>query len=308
MTTTTLTPSGTWVPRRTNAPSWVNRIQRFVRTPKGSLAALFVPLLALAATVVGWQTALPHMLAAVAGACLVDVVIARVDRRQLGWPSSALLSGMIVGFVLGPTTPWAVTAAVGVLATISKHLFATRRWHVFNPAALALMVSVPLFATGQSWWGALPDLPWPFALVLLAGGVFIVDRINKVPLVLAFTGVYFGLLTLVGVADPTRVAEMFRPPFVQSALFLALFMLTDPPTSPARYTEQLGIGVVVAGVSCGAYLLGLGQSYLLIGLLVGNMALAYRRWSHERQTHRAGAGPGVVASSRRSQGAERFVA
>jgi Na+-translocating ferredoxin:NAD+ oxidoreductase RnfD subunit len=207
----------------------------------------------------------------------MDLAIARFDGDSPGWPSSALLSGMIVAFVLAPETPWAVTACVGVLATISKHLMATRRWHVFNPAALALLVSIPLFATGQSWWGALADLPWPFLLVLLAGGAVVVERINKFPLVLSFLGTYFGLFTLAALVSPSAVAEMFRPPFTQSALFLGLFMLTDPPTSPSRYPEQLWTGALVGVTSCVAQLIGAGQAYLLVGVLGGNVALAARR-------------------------------
>jgi Na+-translocating ferredoxin:NAD+ oxidoreductase RnfD subunit len=239
---------------------------------------VFLILLAIAGSVVGWSLVVPHVLAAVAGACLSEVLIARFDGRPQNLPSSALLSGMIVAFVLAPETPWAVTACLGIVATISKHLIATRRWHIFNPAALALALSIPFFGTGQSWWGAMPDLPWPFLLVLLAGGALVVDRINKFPLVLSFLGTYFGVFTLAAIRDPAAVAEMFRSPFVQSALFLALFMLTDPPTSPSRTRDQLWIGALAGISGCVAQLVGAGQAYLLIGLLVGNIALAGRRW------------------------------
>jgi polyisoprenoid-binding protein YceI/Na+-translocating ferredoxin:NAD+ oxidoreductase RnfD subunit len=267
MSTMTMT-----MPRKARASSPTGRLGRLLRTPKGALAVIFVPLLALAGTAVGWQATLPHVAAAMIGACLVDLLIARIEADAWRWPSSALLSGLIVAFVLGPETPRAVTLAVGALATASKHVFRTRRGHVFNPAALALLVSVPLFGTSQSWWGALPDLPWPWLLLLLAGGAFIVDRLNKFPLVLSFLAAYFGLFTVAALANPARVAEMFRAPFVQAALFLALFMLTDPPTSPGRYADQLSNGALVATASCLAQLLGAGQSYLLIGLLVGNGA------------------------------------
>ncbi|MDQ6670913.1 MAG: RnfABCDGE type electron transport complex subunit D [Chloroflexota bacterium] len=258
-------------------------VQRFLRTPKGALAPVFLVLLALAGPAIGWSLVVPHVLAAVAGACLMELLIVRLDGGRLAWPSSALLSGLIVAFVLGPETHWAVTACLGILATISKHLLATRRWHIFNPAALALIVSIPLFGTAQSWWGALPDLAWPFVLVLLGGGALVVDRINKFPLVLSFTGTYFGLFTLAALGNPTAVAEMFRAPFVQSALFMGLFMLTDPPTSPSRYADQIWIGVLVGITTCVAQLLGAGQAYLLIGLLAGNTALAARRWLNEAQ-------------------------
>jgi Na+-translocating ferredoxin:NAD+ oxidoreductase RnfD subunit len=106
----------------------------------------------------------------------------------------------------------------------------------------------------------------------------VIDRVNKWPLVLSYLGTSFSLFTLVGFADPARVAEMFRPPFVQAALFCACFMLTDPPTSPGRYAEQVAIGLLVGAATCAAQLLGAGQAYLLLGLLVGNAVLAGRRW------------------------------
>ena len=96
---------------------------------------------------------------------------------------------------------------------------------------------MPLFATGQSWWGALPDLPWPFLAVLLVAGAVVAERVDKLPLVLTFLGTYFGLFTAVALANPSAVVEMFRAPFLQAALFLAFFMLTDPPTAPGRYRE-----------------------------------------------------------------------
>jgi len=268
---------------RISSPRIIDCMRQFLRTPKGTLLVIFLGLLGLAGTAVGWPSAAPHMFAAVLGASITELVVRRFDRRPLALPSSAMLSGMIVAFVLGPETPHAVTAAVATLATLSKHLIAIDRKHIFNPAGLALLVSVPLFATGQSWWGALPDLGWPFLLVLLAGGAFIVDRINKFPLVLSFLGTSFALLMALSRFDPLLAAELFRTPFVQAALFFALFMLTDPPTAPSRYPEQVATGVLVATVSVAAELLGAGQAYLLVALLVGNAALAARRWFNQQQ-------------------------
>jgi len=264
--------------RRAPSSPLTNRLQRLLRTPKGSLLAIFVPLLALGGTAVGWQGVLPHVAAAVGSACLVDLLVTRLRRDAWRWPSSALLSGLIVAFVLGPEQSRTVTFVVGALASASKYALRTRHGHILNPAALALLVSIPLFGASQSWWGALPDLPWPWLLALLAAGALVVDRVNKFPVVLTFLGTYFALFTEAALANPVRVAEMFRAPFVHAAVFFACFMLTDPPTSPARNAEQVMIGVLVAGVSCVAQLLGAGQSYLLIGILAGNIALAGWRW------------------------------
>jgi Na+-translocating ferredoxin:NAD+ oxidoreductase RnfD subunit len=283
-------------------PSIGQRLQRFWRSPKGTLTLVFLPLLLVGGASIGWKVALPHVLAALAGTCLFDLVLNYVKRRSLAVPSSAFLSGLIVAFVLGPLEPHWVTFAVGALATLSKHVLRTRQGHLFNPAALALLVSVPLFGTGQSWWGALANVPSPWLLLLLVGGVLILDRLNKFPLALSFLGFYFGLFAFGALLDPARVAEMFRVPFTNAALFLACFMLTDPPTSPGRRSDQVWIGGIVAVVSAVAQLIGVGQAYLLVGLLAGNLTLAGRRWatqrsarsvpaSRTRQGQRAGSAP-----------------
>ena len=256
---------------------FIDRTRRFLRTPKGTLLIIFAVLLAVAGTVTGWPLVLPHVAAAIVGACATELLAWLLLQRRPAWPTSALLSGAIVACVLAPETPLVVTAFVGVLATASKHLLATARGHIFNPAALALLLSIPLFATGQSWWGAGGDMAWPFLVLVIAGGALIVDRINKFPLVLTFTATYFGAFTLVSLFEPALVAEMFRAPFIQAAMFLALYMLTDPPTSPARYVDQVWVGALAAAAACAGQLLGAGQAYLLLGVLVGNAALAVHR-------------------------------
>ena len=75
-------------------------------------------------------------------------------------------------------------------------MFRSRSANVFNPAALAIIASFYVFHTGQSWWGALTEVGPIGPIVLIAAGVFIADRVNKMPLVLAFLGTYFLLFTV----------------------------------------------------------------------------------------------------------------
>lgn len=281
-----------------------NRLQRFMRSPKGSLTLVFLPLLIVAGASIGWPSAIPHIAAALAGACLLEVVIVATTRRTLIWPSSAILSGLIVAFVLGPQEPHIVTFAVAALATLSKHLLRTRQGHIFNPAALALVASVPLFGAGQSWWGAMANTSPVGLLLVLATGAFILERTNKFPLALTFLGFYFGLFAFGALLNPVRVAEMFRMPFTNTTLFLAFFMLTDPPTSPGKLSDQIWFGALVAIVAAVAQLAGVGQTYLLVGLLAGNVTLASRRRFTQRAARaaaatarapeRRNAGPGSV--------------
>ena len=197
-------------------------------------------------------------------------------------PTGALLSGIIVAGILGPQEPAVVVAWVCGFAIVSKHVIRSNREHIFNPAALALLASSVFFGSGHSWWGALGNAPWPFVGVLILTGALVVDRLNKFPLVLTFLMAYAGGFTLIALLDPARVSEMFRSPFVQSALFLAFFMLTDPPTSPNRVADQVWFGVVAAATAVAAQVLGAGQVYLLLGVLAANVWLAAHRWWSRR--------------------------
>ena len=111
----------------------------------------------------------------------------------------------------------------------------------------------------------------------------VVERVNKFPVVLTFLGIYFALFTVLALVQPTGVAEMFRAPFLHAAVFLASFMLTDPPTAPGRYGEQVWVGALAAVVSVAAQVLGVGQGYLLVGLLAGNAAMFARSWIADRR-------------------------
>jgi Na+-transporting NADH:ubiquinone oxidoreductase subunit NqrB len=251
--------------------------RRFARTPKGTVLLVLAPILLVAALGTGPRSVLPTVLWAVAAACFVDLVATWGATGSWQVPTGAMITGLIVAFVLSPDQSWSVAVVASALAVASKHVVRTRREHVFNPAAFGLVAVILLFGAAESWWGALAELPWPLFALVLAGGFVVAERTNKFPQVLAFLAAYFLSFTLVALVNPTAVAEMFRDPYAQSAVFLACFMLTDPPTSPARYGDQLWFGALAAVVSVAAQLSGLGEAYLLAGILVANAAVAVRR-------------------------------
>jgi Na+-translocating ferredoxin:NAD+ oxidoreductase RnfD subunit len=185
---------------------------------------------------------------------------------------------LIVAMVLRAQEPWYVTTITSVAAILSKYIFRSRTANIFNPAALAIVASFYVFHTSQSWWGALPEGLVLAQVAMLAACVFLADRVNKMPMVLAFLGVYFLLFTATAfVGDAQRLAEVFRTPDVQAALFFALVILTDPPTSPTRYPDQIVCGILVAVVSYAVFE-WLGVVYfLLAGVLAGNVWEAWRR-------------------------------
>lgn len=257
----------------------MRKVIAFFRTPKGLLLILLVLLVVIAAPGQGMADVAVNMGASILAAGALDLVILRLRNAEWEFPSGAVLTAMIVAMVVRVQEPWYVPTLTAVLAVLSKYLLRTRQANVFNPAAFALVVMFYLLPMGQSWWGALPDVePLWLRAALLAGGIYIANRVNKLPLVLSFLGAYFCLFTIMAfVGDPRAVAEIFRSPDVDAVLFFSLIILTDPPTSPARYSGQWIFGVITAAAGFIVFELSGAVHFLLAGVLAGNLWEAWRR-------------------------------
>lgn len=260
--------------RHRRPSAWV----RWARTPKGLFALILALITAVALSHEGWRLAAPGLVAAMGAAMLVDAPLLRWRTGRWHFPDGAMLTGWLVALILSPHESYRLAAITAVVGVASKHLVRARKANVFNPAALALVATFHLFDTGQSWWGALPELPLPYLGVVFATGLFITLRLNKLPVVLAFLGGYYALATVAAfVGDPGHVAELYREPDLHAAIFFAFFMLTDPPTSPPRHRDQLVYGAIVAAVAFAVFETVGAAYFLLAGLLVANVWEGWRR-------------------------------
>jgi Na+-translocating ferredoxin:NAD+ oxidoreductase RnfD subunit len=256
----------------------LRKAKKFFKTPKGLLILILAGLIAMAAPGQGWRTVLPGLAAAVAVSAALDLFILRLRKNVWEFPSGAVLTAMITAMVLRAQEPWYVVTVTSAFAVLSKYMLRTRHANVFNPAALAVVASYYVFHTGQSWWGALTELPLWMQAALILAGIFITDRVNKMPLVLTFLGAYFLLFTAATYfGDPRWVSEIYRSPDAEAALYFAFIILTDPPTSPAKYPDQLIFGALVAIVSFAFFELAGVVYFLLAGVLAGNVWEAWRR-------------------------------
>lgn len=249
-----------------------------MNSPKGTLLVLFAGITTIAVLTQGVSQALPGVLIATATAALLDVTIVAFRKDKLEFPDGAILTGLIIALVLRPQEPWSVEVTASALAIAAKHVLRTRWSNVLNPSAIGLVGVGLLFGSAQSWWGALPDIGIVGVALISAAGLFMVDRINKLPLVLTFFGTYFALFTGASfLGSPVDVAEIFRTPDLQAALFFGFFMLDDPPTCPIRYEDQIPFAVIVA-ITCFLVFTEWGVVYFLpAGLLAGNVWESARR-------------------------------
>lgn len=264
------------------------KFKLFARSPKGLMLWVLLVLAAVAAPADRPHRVVATMLVALLGAAAVDVLIASTEQARFVFPTSSLLTGLFVALIMSPTEPWYTVAAAAILAVCSKHLLRTRRWTIFNPAAVGLLLVALLFSSSESWWGSLPDIPTILLLVLILSGALIVEKVNKWPQTLAFLATFYLLFTVASFVDRSPlVIEAFRVPYLNTAIFFAAFMLSDPPTSPTRYGEQLAYGAGVALLGFAVQLAFHPQYFLLVGLLIGNAAFAW--WRSRPNPHKAGA-------------------
>ncbi|WP_462410451.1 RnfABCDGE type electron transport complex subunit D [Neobacillus sp. Marseille-QA0830] len=258
---------------------------KWIKTPKGYvtiiIAAFFIIASIGSATLMGIMNGLLAIVAAYAA----DYIYCRLNNRKSS-KDSTVITGLIISLVLSFTTPWYMVAGTSVMAILSKHLLVYKKKPIFNPAAFGLLLSIFLFHTGQSWWGAFGDLPWWMIGILLIGGYLVTERVNKFPQVFAFLGTFFLLLLLMGALEIGGAADAFRPPFINAALFFSFFMLTDPPTSPAKYQNQVVFGILSAVTGIIVYAIFGGLTYLFIGLMIGNIYSYWKKLSASKAAER----------------------
>ncbi|MFD2617609.1 RnfABCDGE type electron transport complex subunit D [Terrilactibacillus laevilacticus] len=246
------------------------KLKKMTKAPKRFLIASLILLMLVGSFHSEPLSGIVTVLIAVASSVMVDLIFTISHKRKIKFPDGALLTGLIIGLVLSPTSPIYVTILTAIIAIVAKHNIKKKYKPIFNPAAFGLLISASFFSSGQSWWGGLTLLPgWSVILVVIIG-YFVANRVNKFPQVFSFLGIYFLILLVFTFLNSQYAELVIRSPYINSTIFLAFFMLTDPPTSPAKYRDQIIFGAIAATTSWVSYFVFGGLTFLLIGLLISN--------------------------------------
>ena len=234
----------------------------------------------------------PSPLELVVSFVVLAVVISAVDaasQRLLHLPwrvESSLVTALILLFVMHPGAdgPALIGLAVtGAIASLSKYLIAWRGRHIFNPAAFgAAVVSIAgsfgafeWLGTSASWWVGTPAMAVPVAIL----GLAVLWRIEKVRVVLVFLLIAVGTAVVRQAVQAQQFGIEFDLPTALSFavlqspfLFLGVFMVSEPLTSPPRRWQQFWVAGVVGVLAGWPIFIGdlftLGQER---ALLIGNL-------------------------------------
>lgn len=152
---------------------------------------------------------------------------------------SAIITGLILALLFSPSESLldaTKLALVALIAMASKYIIAVRGKHIFNPAAIAIVIaSVSGFAYA-SWWVASPGL----LLVTVIVALLILYKTQKIAVGAVYVAVAVAALVVQSLLRGELSVEVVQMLVTSWPLvFVAGVMLSEPLTLPPRRKQQL---------------------------------------------------------------------
>lgn len=160
-------------------------------------------------------------------------------------------------------------AIAGTIAMGSKFVFAVNKKHIFNPAAIAIVITALTVGGGASWWvGDLPMLP-----AVLIGGLLIVKKIQRFDMVSVFLASATIAVLIFDFQNNINPATNLDVIFLHSPLlFFAAVMFTEHFTTPQATRKRLIYAVFIGMLFYPQ--ISFGNFYMTpeLALVIGNIA------------------------------------
>ena len=222
----------------------------------------------LVLAVLGFKAYGSIVLSHVAGVCLITVLLdgffLYLRKRELEFPLSGLVTGLIISSVLAPGNLFFIAP---IAAILFKHLFRVFGKHIFNPAGFGLFVANVFFRLPLTWW-----LTTNILLVVIFGLV-LAYKVRKLGLALSFFCAMFVLSVVYSLIN-------HQPALSNISLinfFFILFMLVEPKTSPFYVKGQVVYGALTAGLALASLVFFSRYDFLISGLMAGNIINLFLR-------------------------------
>lgn len=241
---------------------------------------------------------------------------------------SVLTSGLIYALTLPDSTPWYVVVIGGVLGIyLAKLIFGGMGQNIFNPAAVARVLVVVIYATHINYVqhvpvidgvaGATPlsivnDIPFTLealqhysfsnlligtglpgsigevsAILLLLGGIYLAVRTSfevRIPLAMISTVALLSLSVSLFVGINPIQYMMFHV-FSGGLLFGAIYMATDPITSPITKPGRIAAGFMIGALTFIIRIFGAMPEGVVFSILIMNMFVSsfdYYKWTNSQ--------------------------
>lgn len=184
---------------------------------------------------------------------------------------SALITALILALIIDPAHSlddllfpgWAA-----ILAMSSKYVLAIGKRHIFNPAAIAVVITALVRGGTASWWvGSASMVP----AVLLGGWLVVRKSRQEEMVVLACASAVASALLFTLLQGRTLSAEIPQLLLQSPLFFLCTIMLTEPLTVPPTRLWRRGYSVLTGALLTPLVHLGPLYSTPELALVVGNV-------------------------------------
>lgn len=184
----------------------------------------------------GFGITLPLISLTLLSTVILDLAINYLKDKKFFFPSSAIISGLIIGSVLAPGQNYSLALIASAIAIASKHIIRLEGRHIFNPANFGLFSAGLLLSATFSWWGS------SFPPLVILFGLFIAYRMKRFHLMLSFLITYAILMSLYSLLTRQPVLNNI----LLANLYFIFFMLIEPKTSPMTRKGRVIYGALTA--------------------------------------------------------------
>jgi ferredoxin-NADP reductase/Na+-translocating ferredoxin:NAD+ oxidoreductase RnfD subunit len=179
--------------------------------------------------------------------CLVNrlcSIIWHVNTNKESW----LITALILALIIPPTTLSLhylfLIAIAGLTAMLSKYVLVFRRHHLFNPAAIAMLILGITKILPATWWVGSPALFVPVLII----GLLVLRKIRHFQLFTVYIVMAIVMAFFAGLDRSQQASYILHTALLSSPLiFFGTIMLTEPETLPASNWQQL-IYAFIAGI------------------------------------------------------------
>jgi len=180
---------------------------------------------------------------------------------------SALILALIITPIQSLNDLWFLAWA-GILAMASKYILAIKGRHVFNPVAIAVVITYFTINQSASWWIANSTL----LPAVFLGGLLVVRKVGRFDMVLSFLSTTLALTLFTSLFNGEGIIATLQKTILYTPLlFFAFIILTEPLTTPPTKKLRTIYGALVGILFVPQF--HIGSFYLTpeLAILIGNI-------------------------------------
>ena len=202
-------------------------------------------------------------LVAVVSALAIEAFVLYLKTKTPQVTESAIITGLIVGYVISSDEAWWKIVLAAALAILSKHFIRFHKRHIFNPAAFGIFLSTILLGVSTQWKGT---YLW---YILIPFGIYFMHKIRKIEIVVGYAIISLALFGAQAFFQKVSLWNIFG----YFSYFYIFVMIIEPKTTPIN---SLGKYIFGAGTAAFIFILteiGAKFDVELLSLLVMNVTV-----------------------------------